>query len=59
MKEYLEKVDAAGVAYEEECETADQLYDEWVMTRLRTRAGMCLDDLENGLERNVGNMPPG
>lgn len=46
LKEYLEKVDAAGVAYEEECETADQLYDEWVMTRLRTRAGMCLDDLE-------------
>ena len=34
------------MAYEEECETADQLYDEWVMTRLRTRAGMCLDDLE-------------
>lgn len=50
LKEYLEKVDAAGVAYEEECETADQLYDEWVMTRLRTRAGMCLDDLENGLK---------
>lgn len=46
LKEYLEKVDAAGVAYEEECETADQLYDEWVMTRLRTREGMCLDDLE-------------
>ena len=42
---YINKVLEQGVAYEEEHETLSQLYDEWVMTRLRTAKGMNLKAL--------------
>lgn len=42
---YINKVLEQGVAYEEEYETLSQLYDEWVMTRLRTAKGMNLKAL--------------
>lgn len=46
LRDYLSKVEADGCAFEEESESPDQLYDEWVMTRLRTSDGMDMDELE-------------
>ncbi len=46
LRSYVELVERDGKAFEEEKETAAELYDEWVMTRLRTHEGMDLDELE-------------
>lgn len=45
LRAYLEGVATDGRAYSEEEETADQLYNEWVMTRLRTKWGMDMENL--------------
>ena len=44
LRKYMELVDKYGKAYEEEKETQGQLHNEWVMTRLRTRQGLDMDD---------------
>lgn len=53
LRQYISFVEERGAAFEEERETASELYDEWVMTRLRTREGMDLEELERrfGSER--------
>ncbi len=47
LRKYVSLVERDGKAFEEEKETAAELYDEWVMTRLRTCEGLDLDDLEH------------
>ena len=42
LKVYLEDIQNRGVAYEIEEETINELYNEWVMTRLRTKWGLSL-----------------
>ncbi len=46
LKRYCECVFEKGVACEVEQETKSQLYNEWVMTRLRTMWGLDTDDLK-------------
>lgn len=46
VKNYIEAVSERSYAYEEESETALELYNEWIMTRLRTKKGMDMDDLK-------------
>lgn len=43
---YMQLVEERGCAYQEEEESVNQLYNEWVMTRLRTKWGLNLNDLE-------------
>lgn len=45
LRRYMELVEKNGMACDEEHETVGQLYNEWVMTRLRTRHGLDLNDL--------------
>ena len=46
LRSYMDKVSATGIAYEKESESPSELYNEYVMTRLRTREGVDLDQLE-------------
>lgn len=46
VKKYIEAVSERSFAYEEERETLQELYNEWIMTRLRTKRGMDMDDLK-------------
>lgn len=47
LRGYMAAVGERGYAYEEEQETADELYNEWVMTRLRTVWGLDLANLRS------------
>lgn len=47
LRSYMAAVGERGYAYEEEQETADELYNEWVMTRLRTVWGLDLANLRS------------
>ena len=42
LREYLQKINDVGFAYDVESETTEQLYNEWIMTRLRTADGLDL-----------------
>ena len=41
----MEAIEQKGVAFEEEHETDNELYNEWVMTKLRTHRGMDVTEL--------------
>ena len=41
----MQKINDVGFAYDVESETAEQLYNEWIMTRLRTADGLDLLDV--------------
>lgn len=45
LREYLQKINDVGFAYDVESETTEQLYNEWIMTRLRTADGLDLLDV--------------
>ncbi|MDD6668085.1 MAG: radical SAM family heme chaperone HemW [Bacteroidales bacterium] len=45
LRQYIQKINDFGVAYDEEIETPEQLYNEWIMTRLRTADGLDLLDV--------------
>lgn len=45
LSRYISDVERNGIACSAERETTDQLYNEWVMTRLRTMRGMNLEEL--------------
>ena len=45
LKGYLSNIQNRGVAYEIEEETIKELYNEWVMTRLRTKWGLNISSM--------------
>lgn len=45
LREYVKLIKEKGYAYRVEEETENQLYNEWVMTRLRTKWGLDINDL--------------
>lgn len=45
LRRYMSDVRRCGSAYTEESETLSELYNEWVMTRLRTKWGLDLQEL--------------
>ena len=45
LRRYMEAIEQKGVAFEEEHETDNELYNEWVMTKLRTHRGMDVTEL--------------
>lgn len=47
LRGYRERIEQDGVACEIEQESVNELYNEWVMTRLRTSDGMSLNDLQS------------
>lgn len=46
LKSYLHSLEAGQCAFVTETETDWQRYDEYVMLRLRTAAGLCVDDMK-------------
>ena len=45
IRKYIDSIEEKGYAYSVDGETDDELYNEWVMTRLRTSSGLDLADL--------------
>ncbi len=46
IRQYLHDISMGNISAIAERETLDQLYNEWIMTRLRTKRGMDLAELE-------------